>query len=74
MARPRRRLQTLDDLRRYMQNTLNRLEGGEVTETFAKTVTYCVNVMAGIIKDGELESRLDALEKQMQREEKPWPA
>ena len=61
----KRRLKTLQDLRRWLADVGNRLENGKIEAAHARTVAYVVSVMAGIIKDGDLESRLEAIEKQM---------
>lgn len=58
----RRRLKTLTDIRRFLADALNRYEAEEIDEQRLKTIAYSVNILAGIIKDGELEERVDALE------------
>lgn len=58
----RRRFKTLDDLRRYGADVLNRLESGDLDETRAKSRMYCINVLSGVLRDGELEERVNALE------------
>lgn len=58
----RRRFKTLDDLRRYLADALNKLDSGEMNEKEVKTRAYVLNVMAGIIREGELEERVAALE------------
>lgn len=58
----KRRLKSLDDLRRYLAWTLNQLESGEIDDARAKTAAYCTNIMAGIIRDSDLEARIAALE------------
>lgn len=58
----RKRFGTLSDLRRYLGQVLNQLDSGELTEVQAKARGYLIGVLAGIIKDSDLESRLAALE------------
>lgn len=58
-----RRLKTLDDLRRYLAAVVNRLDSGELSDAEAKSRAYVVNILASLVKDGDLELRLEALEK-----------
>lgn len=69
MAMHKRRLKTLADLRRYLANALNKFENGEIVESHLKAVAYVSNVMAGIIKDSDLEARVAALEAQSKNKE-----
>jgi len=52
------RLKSLDDLRRFLANVLNRLEAGELTDTDAKTRAYVVNIIAGVMKNSDIEVRM----------------
>ncbi|MDY6830982.1 MAG: hypothetical protein SWC96_03945 [Thermodesulfobacteriota bacterium] len=61
----KRRLKNLTDIRRFLAATLNQLERGEVDETRAKTVAYCLNILSGIIRDGDLETRIKNLEEKL---------
>ncbi|MBA2883161.1 muramidase (phage lysozyme) [Desulfosalsimonas propionicica] len=63
----KRRLKSLDDLRRWLADIGNRLETGDVDAAHARCVTYIASVMSGIIKDSDLEKRIEALETQMER-------
>lgn len=65
-----RRFKTLDDVRRYASDVINRLEAGTLDETQAKSRMYCVNVLSGVLKDGTLEDRLVAIE-QAVKEKRP---
>ena len=67
-------MKTLDDVRRLLAATLNEYKGGVIDETNARTTGYLCKLLSELIRDSELEARLDALEKLMEREEKPWPA
>lgn len=62
----RRRFKTMEDVRRYVGNVLDRLEDKKLDEAGAKARVYCANVLASIIKDSDLEQRLDVLERQME--------
>ena len=61
----KRRLKTLTDLRRYLADCVTRFERGEICESHLKAAAYCTNILSGIVKDGDLETRLEALEKAM---------
>jgi len=63
----KRRLKSLEDLRRWLADAGNRLESGNIDVTHARTVAYLCSVMSGIIKDSDLEARLEALEKSMEK-------
>ncbi len=58
----KRRFKTLDDIRRYAADVINRLEAGELDDAGAKTRMYCVNVITGVVKDSTLESRIASIE------------
>jgi len=56
-----RRFTKISDCRRYMASLLNRIEKGELEAT-ASVRGYLTNILAGLIKDSELERRIEALE------------
>lgn len=58
----RRRFKTLDDLRRYLADALNKLDSGEMDEAAVKARAYVLNIMAGICREAELEQRVARLE------------
>ena len=62
----RTRFGTRGDLRRSLGGVLNLLDSGELTEVAAKSRAYICGILAGIIKDSDIEARLTALEKSMQ--------
>ncbi len=59
----RKRLKTLEDCRRYLAGLVNRVESGELDQGQAKTLTYISSHIIGILKEGEIESRIADLEK-----------
>lgn len=61
----KRRLKSLDDLRRYLADAINRVEGGELDPGVAGRITYMVNTLRAIIEGGDLERRLVELERRM---------
>lgn len=60
----KRRLKSLSDIRKYLSHVLNEYENGQADETKVKTISYACNVLSSIVKDADLEARVDALEKQ----------
>ncbi|MDY0307566.1 MAG: hypothetical protein RBR18_14110 [Desulfovibrionaceae bacterium] len=64
----KRRLKSLDDLRRFLADVLNRLEAGELDDAAAKTRAYVVNILSAVVKDSDIEARLAALEAAQQKE------
>lgn len=61
----KRRLKTLGDVRRYLADALNRFEREEIDESRVKTIAYAVNVLAGIVKDADLEQRVTEIESRL---------
>jgi len=64
-----RRLVTLVDLRRLLADTLNRLNRDEISESKARVLGYLASVMSGVIRDGDIEKRLEALEQLMEEKQ-----
>ena len=58
----RKRLKTMSDLRRYTANLINETRSGMVEPSLAGKLTYMLNVLKGIISDGDLEQRIKKLE------------
>lgn len=59
-----RRLKTLEDVRRYLANLINRTEAGKVDPGLAGKLGYLANSLAKIIEGSELEKRVDVLERE----------
>jgi len=68
----KRRLKTLTDIRRFLAATLNQLEAEKIDETRAKSIAYCLNILSGIVKDSDIEARIEKLEERMKGGER-WP-
>lgn len=64
-----RRLKTIDDVRRYLADLINRTERGEVDPALAGRLGYLSNILTGCIKDGDLERRIAELEEIAARKE-----
>ncbi len=56
------RLQTLQDVRRLLAKTVNALNRNEITEERARALGYLAGILRDVIKTGDLEARLEALE------------
>ncbi len=59
-----RRLKTLDDVRRYLADTINRLEAGQLDANVAGRIGYLCNVLKSVIEGSDIERRVAELEKQ----------
>ena len=64
----RKRLKTLGDVRRYLANLINRVEDGQMDQARAAKLAYVSNILISCIKDGDLESRLEKLEREMEND------
>ena len=62
MAVARRRLKTIEDVRRYVAYLINATEGGEIDAQMAGKLGYLANILKACILDGDLEARVKALE------------
>ena len=65
----RRRFKQIGDVRRYLASILNRIESGELDPAVGGRCAYIANILAGCIKDSELESRIAKLEQEISKNE-----
>jgi len=63
-----RRLNTAQDVRRYLANLINRTEQKKIEIGLAKTLTYMTSILLRALEGSDLESRIEALEKQLLQE------
>ena len=63
------RLKTLSDVRRYLARLVNQTRAGEVEAALASKLGYLLNILAGCIKDTDLETRLQALEERFKKDD-----
>lgn len=63
----KRRLKSMRDLSRYMQNLINRLEDGELDPQTAGKLGFLINIQRAIVEKGDLEERIEQLELRMNR-------
>jgi len=61
-----RRFKTLEDTRKALAAYLRAIEKGSMPPDIGRVLIYGVNIMATIIRDSDLEARLEALEVQQQ--------
>jgi hypothetical protein len=60
---PKRRLKTMEDVRRYLANLINRTEAGKVEPGTAGKLGYLASILTRVIEGSDLEKRVEALEK-----------
>jgi len=60
-----RRLQTSQDLRRYLANLINRTEAGKIDANLARGLTYMSSILLRVIEGTDLEKRIEDLEKKL---------
>ena len=65
----RRRFKQIGDVRRYLASLLNRVESQELDPQVASKCAYIGNILAGLIRDSELESRIAKLEQEISKNE-----
>jgi hypothetical protein len=56
------RLKTLLDVRRFLARVLNDLDANRIQESKAKALGYLCSIMKDIIRDSDLEQRIEKLE------------
>ena len=63
----KKRLRTLEDIRRYLAGLINRTEAKEVDAALAGKLGYLANSLARVIEGSELEKRIEELEKHISK-------
>ena len=61
----RRRLKSIEDIRRYLANLINRAENAAIDPNLASKLGYLAINLAKIIEGSTIEKRIEVLEKQM---------
>jgi len=64
---PRKRLKSLGDVRVYLAALINETRAGEVEPGLAGKLGFLLNILRGVISDSDLETRLEKLEKEIER-------
>jgi len=67
---PGKRLKTLDDLRRYLASLIVRTEDGLIEVNLGKTLAYMSSILVRVIEGGDLEERIEQLERKMESKRK----
>ena len=67
----RKRLKNLEDLRRYLADLIRRVESREVDANLAGKLGYLTSILAKVIEGGDLEKRLEAVERQLREGRRP---
>ena len=62
---PFRRLQTTQDLRRYLAGLINRTEAGKIDANLARSLTYMTSILMRAIESSDLEKRIEELERKI---------
>jgi hypothetical protein len=58
----KKRLKTIEDVRRYLANLINRVESGLIDPAVAGRLGYLASILKSCIESGDLEKRLQELE------------
>jgi hypothetical protein len=61
----KRRFNSLADCRRYLADTLNRLEEGIIEADGVRVRSYSVGILSKIIENSDLENRIKSLEEKL---------
>ena len=61
----RRRLKSIEDIRRYLANLINRAENAEIDPNLASKLGYLAINLAKIIEGSTIEKRIESLEKEL---------
>lgn len=67
----KRRLKSSTDIRRFLADTINRVNQEELDSGVAGKLGYLCQILAKIIEGSELERRLDILETKMKQRHLP---
>jgi len=62
---PVRRLQTTQDLRRYLAGLINRTEAGKIDANLARSLTYMTSILMRAIESSDLEKRIEEIERKI---------
>lgn len=63
----RRRLKTMEDLRRYLANLINRTESGEVDANLSGKLGYLTGILLKAVEGSDIEMRVEALERKIEK-------
>ncbi len=60
------RLKNLDDCRRFLARVINELRSGKLEESRGRAIIYGIATLQSVIKDGDLERRMDHMENRLE--------
>ena len=63
----KKRLKSLEDVRRYLANLINEARAGNVEITLASRLGYLLNILKSTIADSDLEDRVKRLEEEVNK-------
>ena len=66
----RKRLKSIEDVRRYIAGLINRAEAGQVEPGLAGKLGYLSSILVRILESTDLERRIEALEAKMEGQRK----
>lgn len=66
--KPRKRLKTMSDIRRYLACLINETRNEEIDSAMAGKLGYLLNILRGVVTDSELEQRVKKLEIEIEKE------
>lgn len=61
----KKRLKSMEDIRRYLAGLVNRTEAGEVDPAVAGKLGYLSSILLRSIEHGDLEKRIEILEQKL---------
>ena len=58
----KKRLKTMENVRIYLADLINRTESGNIEPTLSGKLGYLISILVRVIEGGDLEKRIKALE------------
>ncbi len=62
---PKRRLKTIEDVRRYLASLINRTEDKTLDPQLSGRLAYISNILLRAVEGSDLEKRIESLEKNL---------
>ncbi len=60
------RFNKISDIRRFLARVANDLDSDQITEGKARSLGYLANILRDLIRDGDLETRIQKLEETLE--------
>ena len=61
----RKRLKTMEDVRRYLATLINLTEAGKIEPALSGKLGYLVSILVRVLEGSDLEKRIEKLEKKL---------